>query len=274
MPRVTYNMGTSPYGHRNSKVTSPLRSPLLVSKWYSTVQRLMSLLPSSVEDHISEVYYICIHVYVTLTSTTIIFLALPSFACIDAIKVYILCVLSCVVSPIVYISPLNLIFYILCTSSYNTVGSIRTHPSTSPRIGPRRRRQGRRSESKTLDDSKQTANWGRSLRVINEEVGTGGQCSMWVWRARTDSWPHHQQLLPTISTTIWSWPLRSWPEHGYNGLSWQYVMMIYEISRNSADRIALISHPSSSLFLFLSLSSNEIPLLIQLLIQALLFCQF
>ena len=58
------------------------------------------------------------------------------------------------------------------------VGSIRTHPSTSPRIGPMRRRQGRRSESKTLDDSKQTANWGRSVQSIHEEVGTGGKCSV------------------------------------------------------------------------------------------------
>ena len=48
-----------------------------------------------------------------------------------------------------------------------------------PHIGPRRRRQGRRSsESKTRDDSKQTANWGRSVQNIHEEVGTGGQCSM------------------------------------------------------------------------------------------------
>ena len=36
------------------------------------------------------------------------------------------------------------------------LGSIRTHPSTSPRIGLRRRHQGRRYESKTLNDSKQT----------------------------------------------------------------------------------------------------------------------
>ena len=43
------------------------------------------------------------------------------------------------------------------------VGSIRTHPSIPPRIGPRRRRQGRRSDPKTLDVSKQTANWGRSV---------------------------------------------------------------------------------------------------------------
>ena len=58
------------------------------------------------------------------------------------------------------------------------VGSIRTHPSTPPRIGPRRRRQGRRTESKTLDDPKQTANWGRSIQSFHEEVGTGGQCGM------------------------------------------------------------------------------------------------
>ena len=31
--------------------------------------------------------------------------------------------------------------------------------------------QRRRSEQKTLDDSKQTANWGRSLQIIHEEVG-------------------------------------------------------------------------------------------------------
>ena len=47
--------------------------------------------------------------------------------------------------------------------------------STLPRIGARRRRQGRRSESKTLDDSKQTANWGRPVKSIHEEVGAGGQ---------------------------------------------------------------------------------------------------
>ena len=33
-------------------------------------------------------------------------------------------------------------------------------------------------ETKTLDDSKQTANWGRSVQSIHEEVGTGGQFSM------------------------------------------------------------------------------------------------
>ena len=31
---------------------------------------------------------------------------------------------------------------------------------------------------KTLDDSKQTANWGRSIQSFHEEVGPGGQCSM------------------------------------------------------------------------------------------------
>ena len=56
--------------------------------------------------------------------------------------------------------------------------SIRNHPSTSPRIGPRRRCQGRRTESKTLDYSKQTANWGRSIQSFHEVVGIGGQCSM------------------------------------------------------------------------------------------------
>ena len=60
-----------------------------------------------------------------------------------------------------------------------------------------------------MDDSKQTANWGRSVQSIHEEVGTDGQFSTWVWRARTDSWLHHQQL-PTTSTTIRRGPLRSW----------------------------------------------------------------
>ena len=65
-----------------------------------------------------------------------------------------------------------------CGSVEAGVGSIRTHPSTSARIGPRRRRQGRRPESKTLDDSKQTTNWGRSLQIIHEEVRTVRQCSL------------------------------------------------------------------------------------------------
>ena len=46
------------------------------------------------------------------------------------------------------------------------------HPSTPPRIGPRRRHQGRISEWKTMDDSKQTTNWGQSLQIM----GTGVQC--------------------------------------------------------------------------------------------------
>ena len=51
-----------------------------------------------------------------------------------------------------------------CRNVEPGVGSIGTHPSTSPRIGPRTRRQGRRTESKALDDSKQTENWGRSMQ--------------------------------------------------------------------------------------------------------------
>ena len=65
-----------------------------------------------------------------------------------------------------------------CGSVEAGVGSIRTHPGASPGIGPRIRRQGRRPVSKTLDDSKQTVNWGRSVQSIHEEVGTGGQCGM------------------------------------------------------------------------------------------------
>ena len=33
-------------------------------------------------------------------------------------------------------------------------------------------------EAKTMDDSKQTGNWGRSVQSIHEEVGTSGQCGM------------------------------------------------------------------------------------------------
>ena len=58
------------------------------------------------------------------------------------------------------------------------VGSIRTHPRTPLCIGPRRGRQGRRPELKTMDDSKPTANWDRSVQSIHEEVGTGGQCGI------------------------------------------------------------------------------------------------
>ena len=45
-------------------------------------------------------------------------------------------------------------------------------------VGPRRGRQGRRPEPKTMDYSKPTANWGRSVQSIHEDVGTGGQCGM------------------------------------------------------------------------------------------------
>ena len=38
--------------------------------------------------------------------------------------------------------------------------------------------KGEELQSKTLDDSKQTANWGRAIQSFHEEVGTGGQCGM------------------------------------------------------------------------------------------------
>ena len=55
---------------------------------------------------------------------------------------------------------------------------IQTHSSTPLCVGPRRERQGRISEPKTMDDSKPTANWGWSVQSIHEEVGAGGQCGM------------------------------------------------------------------------------------------------
>ena len=60
----TLYSGTSPYGHLTSKKTSPLQSPWLSPKLYSTVQitpcnkvtsALRSLLPSPVGDLNSEV---------------------------------------------------------------------------------------------------------------------------------------------------------------------------------------------------------------------------
>ena len=62
-PKRLYS-GTSPYGHLTSKKTSPLQSPWLSPKLYSTVQitpcnkvtsALRSLLPSPVGDLNSEV---------------------------------------------------------------------------------------------------------------------------------------------------------------------------------------------------------------------------
>ena len=58
-----------------------------------------------------------------------------------------------------------------CSNVEAGVGSICTHPSTSWRIRPWRRRQGRISVQRTRDDSKQITNWGRSLQIIHEEVG-------------------------------------------------------------------------------------------------------
>ena len=57
-----------------------------------------------------------------------------------------------------------------CSNVEAGVGSIRTLPSTPPRIGPKRRRQDRRYEAKKLDDSKQSANWGRSVQSLHEEA--------------------------------------------------------------------------------------------------------
>ena len=76
--------GTSPYGHLSSKVTSPLRSPLLGLKLYSTVQRigrwlpcnivtslLRSLLSSPMGDRIREVpLYLLIHCIALLPVNT------------------------------------------------------------------------------------------------------------------------------------------------------------------------------------------------------------
>ena len=64
LPTVQRYSGTSPYGHLTSKKTSPLQSPWLSPKLYSTVQitpcnkvtsALRSLLPSPVGDLNSEV---------------------------------------------------------------------------------------------------------------------------------------------------------------------------------------------------------------------------
>ena len=89
------------------------------------------------------------------------------------------------------------------------VGSIWTHLSRSQLIVPRRRRQGRGSESKSLDDSKQTANWGRSVQSIHEEVGNGGQCGMWVWTEQTadhiiNSCPIHRPPSESCLFEVWA----------------------------------------------------------------------
>ena len=83
------------------------------------------------------------------------------------------------------------------------VRSIRTHPSTSPHIGPGGRCQGGRSVLRTMDDSKQTANWGRSLKLIYEEVRSDRQCSMWVCEPEQTAdhiisyVDHHPKLMPS-----------------------------------------------------------------------------
>ena len=89
------------------------------------------------------------------------------------------------------------------------VGNIRTHPGTPSRIGPSRRRQGRRAEPKTLDDSTQTANWGRSVQSIHEEVGTvdSTACECGEPELTADKIINS---CPLYYTTIRSRPLRSW----------------------------------------------------------------
>ena len=60
---------------------------------------------------------------------------------------------------------------------------------------------------------------------------TEEQCSMWVCRARTDGWPHHQQL-PTHYTddTIGSRPLRSWTTDQHIELTKELVWYTKEVT--------------------------------------------
>ena len=137
-----------------------------------------------------------------------------------------------------------------CSSLKAGVGSIRTHPSTSPCIWTRRRRQRRSSVSKTLNDSEQTTNWGRSLQIIHGEVVTGGQCSMWVWRARTDSWSHHQCQLP--ATRAWNTDDSELgsvaTDHPWRSGDWRTVQHVSVASQNrqlitSSTAVHYIDHP-------------------------------
>ena len=66
-------------------------------------------------------------------------------------------------------------------------------------------------------DITEASKWSRRLMVYfnNENIKWNTlehsgrrQCNVRVWRARTDSWSHHQ--LSTTYTTIRSWPLQSW----------------------------------------------------------------
>ena len=87
----------------------------------------------------------------------------------------------------------------------------------------REKASGGRSVLKTLDDSKQTANWGRSVQIIHEEVGTGGHYTAFecgepeqIADHIINSCPLHRPTsnrrgrLRMVSSTIRSRPLRSW----------------------------------------------------------------
>ena len=112
-----------------------------------------------------------------------------------------------------------------CGSLEAEVGSIRTHMRTSPRIWPRSRRQGRGSESKTLDHSKQTENWVRYRSPMKKwglvdsaacECGEPEQTAAHI----INSCPLHR---PPPKASLFE--VGVWPEHGSNRLSWQYDMM-------------------------------------------------
>ena len=65
----------------------------------------------------------------------------------------------------------------------------------------RRRRQGRRSEPKTLDASKPTANWGRSVQSIHEEGGLADSSACECGEPEQTADHYHQQLHSTSTTT-------------------------------------------------------------------------
>ena len=60
------------------------------------------------------------------------------------------------------------------------------HPDRPEYIATYRTQEKASREEFEVENTEQTSNWGRSVQDIREEIGTGGQCSMLVWRARTD----------------------------------------------------------------------------------------